>query len=342
MDKLLTPQKLRPGDTVATVSLSWGGAGDAEILWRYQQGKKRLEDVFGLRVIEMPNTLKGTDYLYEHPQKRAEDLMAAFADPSVRGIFCCIGGDDSIRLLPHIDFDTIKKNPKIFMGYSDTTVSHFFCMKAGLSSYYGPAVLMEFAENISMHDYTASSVRRFLFDSSPVGEVPPSGYWTSEYLPWVIENKNTARLTQPNDGYELLQGTGITRGRLVGGCIEVLDMLNGTCLWPDPRQWEGALLFIETSEDMPDPQYIRFWLRNYGAQGILHKISGILWGKPYHMRYYHEYKEVIRSVVAKEYGREELPVLYNMNFGHTSPMTILPYGALAEIDCEHARFSILE
>ena len=116
MKQLIKPPRLRPGDTVATVSLSWGGAGDSELLWRYELGKRRLRQLLGLHVVEMPNTLKGSEALYQHPEARAQDLMQAFADPSIKGIFSCIGGDDSIRLLPYIDFDIISKNPKIFLG----------------------------------------------------------------------------------------------------------------------------------------------------------------------------------------------------------------------------------
>lgn len=74
---LIKPQKLKKGDKVATVSLSWGGAGDSDILWRYNAGKKRIQEELELNVVEMPNTLKGTEYLYNHPEKRAEDLMTA-------------------------------------------------------------------------------------------------------------------------------------------------------------------------------------------------------------------------------------------------------------------------
>src|SRR5699024_9237052 len=119
---------------------------ESELRWRYEQGVQRLETVFGLHVVSMPRSLKGEDYLYEHPEARAADLMEAFQDDSIKGIIANIGGDDSIRLLPYIDFDVIRNNPKIFMGYSDITISHLFCHKAGLSSFYGPAVLTDFAE----------------------------------------------------------------------------------------------------------------------------------------------------------------------------------------------------
>ena len=72
MINLIKPPALKRGDKIATVSLSWGGAGDKEILWRYNQGKERLQEEFGLEVIEMEHTLKGSEYLYNHPEKRAE------------------------------------------------------------------------------------------------------------------------------------------------------------------------------------------------------------------------------------------------------------------------------
>ena len=157
---LIKPVMLKPGDKVAAISLSWGGAGDEDILWRYEVGKKRLEEDFGLQVIELNSTLKGTEYVYNHPEERAKDLMKAFKDSSIKGIFSCIGGDESIRILPYIDYEIIRKNPKIFIGYSDSTVTHFICMKAGISSFYGPAILSEFAENIKMFDYTKEHINR--------------------------------------------------------------------------------------------------------------------------------------------------------------------------------------
>ena len=132
---MIKPRKLRPGDKVATVSLSWGGPG--AIPHRYEAGKKQLQDEFGLIVVEMSHTLREPDWLYRNPQARAEDLMAAFSDTTVAGIVSTIGGDDSIRLLPFLDLDVIRSNPKVFMGYSDTTIAHLACFKAGLVTFYG-------------------------------------------------------------------------------------------------------------------------------------------------------------------------------------------------------------
>lgn len=339
---LIKPQKLKAGDTVATVSLSWGGAGDDSILWRYNIGKKRLKEVFGLNVIEMPNTMKGTDYLYNYPEKRAEDLMQAFEDKSIKAIFSCIGGYESIRILPFIDFNIIKNNPKIFIGYSDTTVTHMICLKAGVSSFYGASILAEFAENVEMFEYTKHWIKRVLFSNEVIGKIEPSPIWTSEYLPWEEKNKTNKRTTQSNTGYELLQGSGVAKGHLIGGCIEVLEMIKGTEIWPTINMWNNAILFLDTSEDKPNPTYLEYWLRNYGSQGILNKVNGIIFGKPYDNLYFDEYKKSILKVIRDELKLYDLPILYNMNFGHTAPMMVLPYGAIAEINCDKAEFSIIE
>ena len=113
---MIKPQRLQPGDKVASVSLSWGGPGT--IPHRYEAGKKQLQDEFGLIVVEMPHTLRDADWLHRNPQARAEDLMAAFSDPAIKGIISTIGGDDSIRLLPYLDLNIIRSNPKIFVTIS--------------------------------------------------------------------------------------------------------------------------------------------------------------------------------------------------------------------------------
>jgi len=341
MKRLIKPPKLNPGDKVATVSLSWGGAGDDEIKWRYLQGKERLEKLFGLQVVEMAHTLAGTEYSYNHPEARADDMMAAFADPSIKGIFSCIGGDDTIRLLPFIRYDVIHDNPKIFIGYSDTTVNHFMCYKAGLSSFYGAAILSDFAENTQMPEYTVHWLKKALFSTESIGKITPSETWTSERLRWIVENKDTSRKFEPNKGYELLQGSGKVNGHLIGGCIEVFDWLRGTALFPNIDDFNEAILFLETSEEMPLPCNVQYILRTMGAMGILERINGIVFGKPYNDKYYNEYKPEIKKVLA-EYVRGALPVLYNLSFGRCEPKFCIPYGAVAEIDCDNASFSILE
>ena len=344
IDKLIKPSMLKKGDKVATVSLSWGGAGDPGIRERYEIGKKRLKDDFGLEVVEMPHTLKGTEYVYAHPKERAEEWMEAFKDPSIKAIISCIGGDETLRLLPYIDFEVIRSNPKIFMGYSDTTVNHFMCLKAGLSSLYGPTILAEFAENVEMLAYTKAHVNKALFDASPIGEIASSPQWTSERLEWHLPENNRIKrkMNEEMRGIECLNGSGKVTGRLIGGCLEVVDLLRGTQLWPSPESFDGAILFLETSEEKPEPSYVLQVLRAFVAMGVIDRINGIIFSKPLDEAHYEGYKDSIKTAIVFEAGFIDLPILYNLNFGHASPICVLPYGALAEIDSEAKRFTILE
>ena len=204
---MIKPKKLKKGDKVAIVSLSSGLAGEEMFRHRYELGKKRLEQL-GFNVVTMKNALKGIEYLYNHPEKRAEDFMEAILDKDIKGIICNIGGDDTIRLLPYIDFEAIANNPKVFMGYSDTTINHFMMQKAGVVSYYGPAVMTDFAENNNMHTYTLKYINEVLLENRENIVIKSSDKWTSEYLDWAIEeNDNIPRkMNEEKYGYEVLQG----------------------------------------------------------------------------------------------------------------------------------------
>lgn len=340
---MIKPPKLNPGDKIASVSLSWGGP--SVFPHRYQAGVKQLKEEFELDVVEMPNTLRDADWLEKNPKARADDFMQAFADPSIKGIFATIGGDDSIRLLPFIDSKIIEQNPKIFMGYSDTTISHLMCHKAGLVSFYGPSIMAEFAENSGMFPYMVESLRKTLFSSEAIGELKPSrDGWTVERLDWADPaNQQIKRKRNPSTGWKFLQGKGIRRGRLIGGCLEILDWTRGTEIFPE--NWQNAILFFETSEEAPPPEYVKRTLRIFAAMGILEQLSGILFGRPggnVPMDQFNEYDQAILEIVSQEQGLTELSIVTNMDFGHTSPMFILPYGLEAEIDFENKRFSILE
>lgn len=204
---MIKPKKLKKGDKVAIVSLSSGLAGEEIFRHRYELGKKRLEQL-GFNVVTMKNVLKGIEYLYNHPEKRAEDFMEAILDKDIKGIICNIGGDDTIRLLPYIDFEAIANNPKVFMGYSDITINHFMMQKAGVVSYYGPAVMTDFAENNNMHTYTLKYINEVLLENREDIVIKSSDKWTSEYLDWAIEeNDNISRkMNEEEYGYEVLQG----------------------------------------------------------------------------------------------------------------------------------------
>jgi muramoyltetrapeptide carboxypeptidase LdcA involved in peptidoglycan recycling len=345
LSDLTVPSRLKSGDKVATVSLSWGGAGEARLRARYEAGKKQLQDTFGVQVVEMPNTLKGVDYLDDNPQARVDDLHQAFEDNDIKAVISCIGGDDSVRLVDRIDLDILRGNPKIFMGYSDTTVSHFVCLKAGLRSYYGPAILTGFAENTGMHDYLIQSVRRSVFSGGVIGAIENSKEgWTDEHLEWdVPENQSIKRKMHPPMEWRFLQGRTVATGRLLGGCTDVLPMIIGTPVWPDANLWNEAILFLENSEEAMSPRSFLYTLRNLGAQGILGRLNGILFSRPCHVAVedFAQYDGMLLKACA-EYGRQDLPIITRMDFGHTDPMFVLPIGAKATIDPATKRFSIDE
>jgi muramoyltetrapeptide carboxypeptidase LdcA involved in peptidoglycan recycling len=340
---MIKPKRLERGDKIAIVSLSWGGLGDETLIHKFYIAKKRLEVDFGLRVVCMPHALKGSEFVYKHPELRAKDLMDAFKDPSISGIFCAIGGDDTIRTMAYIDLNIIKKNPKIFMGYSDTTINHFMMYQAGLVSYYGPSIMCEFGEYVAMFDYTKKAIKDILFSDSKDYKMLASPVWTDDYVEWKPENMSLQKdLKEDPKGYEILQGTGIKQGHLLGGCLDVFMICIGTKIWPSLDDWQGAILFIETSEDKPSPEFMKWTLRNLAAQGILNVIKGILVAKPQGEVHYQAYKEVISQVVTKEEGLKDLAIFYNVNFGHGMPIGILPYGIKIELDCDQKMITFLE
>lgn len=338
---MIKPGKLQRGDTVAIVSLSSGLGGEEEILWRTEQGIERLKNVFGLKVKVMPHALKGLDYVYSHPEKRAEDLNDALRDDSVKAIICAIGGNETVRILPFVDTDALKNNPKIFTGYSDTTTNHLFFYKHGISTSYGPALLTDFAENIAMDEYTVDSIKRTWFSAEPIGEINTSPHIRKIGLSWNPENKNTERSKEKNSGYESIGGTGKGRGHLIGGCLEVFNNLRGTQYFPELSDFKDAILFFETSECYLDPEIFEDYLRAMSVIGIFEHINGIVIGRPQDGHYYAEYKEAWCRILI-EAGRSDLPVLYNASFGHNEPKCIIPYGLNAEIDTDKLTFKILE
>ncbi|MCB1470813.1 MAG: LD-carboxypeptidase, partial [Rhizobiaceae bacterium] len=192
-----TPACLTPGDRIAVVSPSWGGP--SVFPHRFDAGIDFVARTFGLEVVEMEHVRAPAQWLATHPEARAGDLMTAFADISISAIVASIGGDDAIRLLPYLDLNVISKNPKVFVGYSDATVLHFACLKAGIGSFYGPTVMAGFAENGGMHEYSVSSVLSILFSGDVPGEISSNtNGWTDEVLDWADpSNQNRKRMLNP-------------------------------------------------------------------------------------------------------------------------------------------------
>jgi len=336
------PRRLRAGDRVAAVTLSWGGPG--ELPHRYEAGKRQLEEAFGVTVIEMPHALAAPSFLADHPSARVDDLHAALGDPDIAGIVSSIGGDESIRLLPMIDHDLIAANPKVFIGYSDSTITHMAFRRAGVVSFYGPAIMAGFGENAGLFPYLRDGVRRVLFAAETPLEWPPNrDGWTVEFLGWEDPaNQGRPRAIRESTGWRWLGGE-LAEGPLVVGCLEALDWIRGTEWWPD---LDGAVLAVETSEEAPSPEIVQRFLRSIAALGSLDRVAAFLFGRPGgadllpadHIRY----EEAILRVIREEDGLDRLPIVANLDFGHTDPFWTLPQGVRTRVDPSLERITFLE
>ncbi|MEK7410426.1 MAG: S66 peptidase family protein, partial [Actinomycetota bacterium] len=273
----LKPQRLRTGDTVAVVSTSWGGAHVYPHV--FDQGLAVLRDRFGLRIKEYPTTRMSPSELIAKPQQRAADLNAAFADKSVSAVIASIGGDDSARILRYLDSDVIRANPKILLGYSDTSTQLMFCHNLGLVTLYGPSVMAGFAQLLNFPE-AEMHIRKMLFEPDDTLCYQPFPQWTNGYAKWK-EPDNAGRVDElhPHDGWRWLNGSGIHSGRLFGGSFEVLEIMKGTRHWPAAGFWRDRIIFLETSEENLPISQIRHWLFNYGVQGVFDQAAGLLIGR---------------------------------------------------------------
>lgn len=341
---MIKPGRLKRGDKVAIVSLSRGMIGEDKFIHKYYLAKERLENDYRLEVVAMPNALKGIDYLYRHPEARAQDLMDAFRDSSIKAVFNAIGGDDTIRLLPYIDFDVLRNNPKIFTGFSDSTTNHFMMHKAGLVSYYGLSVMNNLGEYVAINEYTRAAMEKTLFDPQATLDIPCSDYcsYETDKVWWGEDHMEDATPRFPNSGYEVIQGHGKVTGALFGGCIDVFPELLGTSLWPALKDWKGKILLLETIECDMDEMVLSWFLRNLDAQGILKVLNGIIVGKPAFKSKLESYKEVYKQVIGFEAGLPDLPILYNVNVGHAYPIGVFPLGLTYEIDCDNKTLRLME
>jgi len=338
----IKPKKLQIGDTVAIVSPSWGGPSIFPHI--YENGLKILEK-WGLRIKEYPTARMSAVFLRENPQIRAKDINDAFADSDVKAIFASIGGDDSVRILPYLDKDIVYRNPKIFFGLSDATTIHTFCNQLGLITFYGPSIMAGFSQMDSLGQNFEHHVKDMLFDPKSNHEYAPYDAYCDGYPDWNnLNNIGKTNDLKKSSEWKWLQGNGITQGVLFGGCMEVLEMMKATDFWPPREFWNGKILLLETSEAKPSLHQVDHVLRNYGMQGVFDKINGLIFARA---RDYSDdekikLEEKLVSVVAKEFGRPDLPIIANVDFGHTDPQLVFPLGVKAEIDCANNKLKLIE
>ncbi len=337
----MKPKRLQAGDKVAIVSLSSGVLGEKFVAHELTLGEKRLQEL-GLTPVYMPNALKGIDYIKKNPQKRAEDLKAAFLDPSIKAIICAIGGEDGYLVLPYLLKDAeferaVKENPKIFLGFSDSTVHHLMLNKLGLSTFYGPSFLCDFAElDADMLSYTKYWVLN-LFVSNPTTKIEPSNVWYKErtdFSPAAIGTPREVFLEER--GFIAPCSGGVASGRLYGGCMDIIyqmicpqtaeqkkiySMFN-----PLRSDLSNAILFLEPSEECKTPAQFKTMLSALKDHGIFDQAQGVLFGKPINEDNFDEYLQIIKELLPTK------KVLYNLNFGHATPRCLIPYDCKCLVD----------
>ena len=339
----MKPKALRPGDTVGIVSPSWGGA--ARFPWVLDRAIENLRKYFRLSVKEFPHTRADPDHLYHHPEDRARDVMTAFEDPEVVAVVSVIGGDDSMRVLPYLDPGVFRRHPKVFLGYSDTTTLLSWANLQGLVTFHGPSMLAGWSQMSRFPESFQSQARAVLFGSGPPLKYTPFSRYSEGYPDWGDRaNVGKVNRSHPNGGPHWLSGKRTVSGPLWGGNIEVLEMLKGTRYWPPPSFWKGRVLFLETSEEVPPVRAVRRWLRNYALEDVFLRSAGLLFGRArgYTSEQKRELDRTITEVLFEEYGVPEMPVVTNLDFGHTDPQWILPLGIPIRVDPVHRTLALTE
>ena len=335
MQQLTKPRRIRAGDTVAIVSPSFGAVGE----WphRAERATAYLESL-GLSVRLMPSAARSDSWTSAPPEDRVADLHAAFEDDQVAVVLCGVGGNHSNQLLPLLDFDLIREHPKVFQGYSDITVLHWALARhAGLGTFYGPTLAAELGEFPQVLPYTDRYLRAAWFGAEPTA-FEPSPVWTDEFLDWDVKaDLARARELHESEGWVTIRD-GVAQGWLFGGCLETICWhVKGSTAWLAP---DGAILLLEMSEEAPSPAHVDGYLTDLEQLGVFEAAAGLVIARPY--GYTAEDRERLWEVVARRTEAAGLPVLANVDAGHTDPMVTLPFGVTAGLDAGAKVLRLLE
>jgi muramoyltetrapeptide carboxypeptidase LdcA involved in peptidoglycan recycling len=315
----LRPRRLRKGDLVTVVSPSWAGA--AVFPERAARGARDLAERTGLRVAAappVPGRAPGSR------QARAEEFNAALRDPEVRGVLWMIGGLTAAELLDLIDHEAFAADPKVLCGYSDATVLHHaLYARTGITTFYGPAVLSEFAETGGAPDYTLRSFTDVTMNGWS-GEYPRSAEVFDEFVDWAGDDRaRTSEAARPRT--VLRPGTG--QGPLLAGCVPSALQLLGTPWMPD---WSGHVVALEfTNDDGYGPSHAARDLWQLRHAGVLDAVNGLVLGRP--RQWSAGQREDLDRILLEVCHGLAFPVVTEFEFGHTDPVLTLPVGVPAEL-----------
>lgn len=335
MKEMARLPKLSKGDKVAILSPSFAAPG----AWPpvYELGLKNLREVFGLEPVEFPTTKK----IGASGEERSQDLVSASEDESIKAIITSLGGNDQVTYVKHLPSEPFAKHLKPFFGFSDNTHLANFLWLNGIPSYYGGALFTQFALK-DMDAMTVKYLTYALFESGE-RELEASPTYNDIGLDWGDPaNLEKARQYEPNDGWHW-DGAADAEGILWGGCSESVDeLLRNDVRIPSLEDFDDVILFTESSEEMPSAEYVFRVYRALGERGILARVRGVLVGRPkaweFDNRKTAEEKEAFRAeqreaiLRAVWHYNPAIPVVQNLDFGHTNPQIALPYGGRVRID----------
>lgn len=340
------PPKPVPGDRVAVISPSAGLPGILPL--PYELGLERLRKEYGLEPVEYPATRR----MGSTPRERADDIHAAFADPDVKAVMASIGGDDQITVLPLLDRELIRANPKPFFGYSDNTNLLAHLWNTGIVGYHGASVMGELGRPGAMDPLTAESVRAALFTSGEY-ELRPAERWRDVDRDWADPATFASEPgTRPGTGWTWVNADRVVEGRSWGGCLEILAWL----LMADreiPRDLsvhDGGVLFLETSEELPSAEEVFRVLRSMGERGLLRRFSALLMGRAKTWSFEHpnspqegaRYAAEQREAVLRAMGAyaPDSTIVFDVDLGHTDPQIVIPYGGVIRVDGPARRITV--
>ncbi|MQY12414.1 Microcin C7 self-immunity protein MccF [Streptomyces sp. RB5] len=322
-------------------------AGPAVFPRPFETGLGRLVAEFGLRPVEYATTRA-----HATPAERAADVNAAFADPSVKAVFASIGGEDQITVLPYLDCEVIRANPKPFFGMSDNTSLLLYLWNTGIVGYHGGLIMTTFGRPHGISPLSADSVRAALFGPREY-ELRPAPEFKTVDQDWAAEETwRTPPPMEPGTGWIWHRPDRVVEGVSWGGCVEILawHLMADSEIQEDPAAYDGCVLFLETSEEMPPGTEIYRTLRNMGERGLLRRFPALLWGRPKtwafdrrnepaeRARYATEQREAVLRALA-EYAPGTMAV-FDVDFGHTDPQLTLPYGGRIRVDGPARRISV--
>ncbi len=341
------PPKPKPGDRVAVVAPS---AGLPQIFPAvHELGLRRLRDELDLVPVEYPTTR----VLGAPPTDRARDLIAAFADPDIAAVLAVIGGDDQITVIPHLDADVIRANPKPFFGYSDNTNLLHFLWSLGIVGFHGGSTMVHLGRGGRTHPDTMASWRAALFRPGWFDLTAPLAF-SDESIVW---SEPAALTTEPLSrpapgGWTWHRPDTVIEAPTWGGNIEILSwLLMADRSVPRPDDVDGHVLFLETSEEMPAAEEVFRILRNMGERGLLGRFAALLMGRAkawdIHRHTTMEeraaFADAQREAVLRAMARYNpgATIVFDVDFGHTDPQLIIPYGGLARVDGPSRAISVL-